>query len=98
MVGHCGMTQRQAAWTSVGEFLQRKEGYEKIQQLEWERQRWLAWSIITPFLGKNKPRTPQQFARFPWESVEAHKMIAIDESQITALNEIYKQFEQHKKV
>lgn len=90
------MTQRQAAWTSVGEFLQRKEGYEKIQQLEWERQRWLAWSIITPFLGKNKPRTPQQFARFPWEKIEHKKMISISEQQASNLDEILNKFKRNK--
>ena len=86
------MTQRQAAWTSVGEYMQRREAYEKQQQLEWERSRWIAYSIFSPFLGKNKPRTPQQWVRFPWEHSNLTAMIHINESQTKALNDIFIDF------
>ena len=97
MVGYCGMTQRQAAWTSVGEYLQRREAYERQQQLEWERCRWMAWSIFSPFVGKNRPRTPAQWVKFPWEHSKSAPMIKINESQIMTLNDIFNDFTNRKK-
>lgn len=90
------MTQRQAALTSVGEYLQRREAFEKQQQLEWERCRWMAHSIFSPFLGKNKPRTPQQWVKFPWERKQTAPMIEITETQVEALNNIFKDFQKNK--
>jgi hypothetical protein len=91
------MSQKQAAWTSVGEFLQRREAYEKRQQLEWERSRWIAYSIFSPFLGKNKPRTPQQWVKFPWEhKKQTAPMVTINESQIKTLNDIFIDFQKKK--
>jgi hypothetical protein len=87
------MTQRQAAWTSVGEFLQRREGYDKKRQQEWEMSRWVAYSIFSPFLGKNRPRTPMQWVKFPWETNKRPSaVIKINESQIKALNDIFNDF------
>ena len=83
--------------TSVGEYLQRREGYEKQQQLEWERCRWMAWSIFSPFVGKNRPRTPAQWVKFPWEQSKATTpMIEIKESEIMTLNDIFNDFKQKK--
>jgi hypothetical protein len=91
------MSQKQAAWTSVGEFLQRREAHEKGQQLEWERSRWIAYSIFSPFLGKNKPRTPQQWVKFPWEhKTQTAPMVTINESQIKTLNDIFIDFQKKK--
>jgi hypothetical protein len=90
------MTQRQAALTSVGEYLQRREGYEKQQQLEWARCRWMAWGIFSPFVGKNKPRTPAQWVKFPWERNQPTPMIEITESDIMTLNDIFNDFAQRK--
>ena len=90
------MTQRQAALTSVGEYVQRREAYDKQQQSEWERNRWMVWNTISPFMGKNRPRTPEQWVRFPWEK-KAHKsMTIIEESQIQTLNDIYNDFIKRK--
>ena len=91
------MTQRQAALTSVGEYQQKREAYERQQQLEWERSRWIAYSIFSPFLGKNKPRTPQQWVKFPWEHKQTAPMVAIDESQLKALDDIFIDFSNRKK-
>lgn len=91
------MSQKQAAWISVGEYLQRREAHEKQQQLEWERSRWIAYSIFCPFLGKNKPKTPQQWVRFPWEHKQTAPMVAIDESQLKALDNIFIDFSTRKK-
>jgi hypothetical protein len=91
------LSQKQAAWTSVGEYLQRREAYEKQQQLEWERSRWIAYSIFSPFLGKNRPRTPLQWVKFPWENQQKRPMITIDESQQKALNDLFVDFLIRKK-
>lgn len=90
------MTQRQAAWTSVGEYLQRRDAFDKEQQLEWERSRWMAYNIISPFLGKSKPRTPSQWIKFPWETSDPAKMVEITESQTMALNNIFNDFAARK--
>jgi hypothetical protein len=92
------MSQRQAAWTSVGEYQQRRKAYERQQQLEWERCRWMAFSIFSPFLGKNKPRTPAQWVKFPWEQGQSAPMIAIDESQQKALNDLFMDFQKQKHI
>lgn len=86
------MTQRQAALTSVGEYLQRREAFERSQQSEWEKCRWVAWSIINPFLGKNKPKNPLQWVRFPWEEKSYTPMAEINENQIKTLDYIFKDF------
>lgn len=90
------MSQRQAAWVSVGEYIQWREAYEKQQQLEWERCRWMAYSIFSPFLGKNKPKTPAQWVRFPWEQKKKANVIHIDEKQEQALNDLFKHFKSIK--
>lgn len=90
------MTHRQAAWTSVGEYLQRREGYDKRQQLEWERSRWMAWAIFSPFVGKNRPKTPMQWVKFPWEHQPAGPMVKITEYDINTLNNIFNDFATRK--
>ena len=92
MVGVCGMSQLEAAYVSVGEFIQRKEAYDKAQQIEWERCRWVAWSIIRPFAGKNGPSTPMQWARFPWEQNRSTAMISITEDDNLTLDGIFNDF------
>lgn len=57
----------------------------------------MAWSITSPFLGKNRPKTPQQWVRFPWESQEPRKMIKIEASQMLSLDELFKDFQIRKK-
>ena len=96
MVGYCGMSQKQAAQTSVGEYLQRRYAYEKKQQQEWERSRWMAYCIVSPFMGKNKPKTPMQWIKFPWEEHQTASMIPINESKQMALDDIFKDFSARK--
>jgi hypothetical protein len=90
------MTQRQAALTSVGEYQQKREAYERQQQLEWERSRWMAWSIIAPFLGKKGPKNPLQWVRFPWENKPHTQMFAISEFHNKTLDDIFKDFKSKK--
>lgn len=91
------MSQRQAAWVSVGEFYQRRNAFDQLQQMEWERSRWMAWSITSPFLGKNRPKTPQQWVRFPWERQEPRKMVKIEPSQMLSLDDLFNDFQNRKK-
>lgn len=87
------MTQRQAGMTSVEEFHIRLSEYERREQREWERARWVAWSIFSPFVGKNKPRTPQQWVKFHWERGKKQgNPIEISSGQVATLNDIYNDF------
>lgn len=79
--------------------MQRRDAFERQQRLEWERCRWMAYSIFSPFLGKNKPKTPVQWVKFPWEEQNYNvSMIAIDEAQQNALNELFQDFKKQKKI
>lgn len=91
MIGHCGMTERQAAMTSVREYLLRLKAYREKQQMEWERCRWHAFSIISPFLKKG-PKTPKQWVRFAWEQPDVVKIVKVDNNQEDILNNLYKDF------
>lgn len=90
------MSQRQAAWTSVGEYMQRREAHDKQQQLEWERSRWMAFSIFSPFMGKKGPKSPAQWVRFPWEQKRKASVVYVDESQVHKLNNILNKFKSLK--
>jgi hypothetical protein len=56
----------------------------------------MAWGIFSPFVGKNKPRTPAQWVKFPWERSQPTPMIEITESDIMTLNDIFNDFAQRK--
>lgn len=57
----------------------------------------MAYSIFSPFLGKNKPRTPMQWVKFPWEQKkQTAPMVTINESQIKTLNDIFIDFQKKK--
>lgn len=85
------MTERQAAMTSMREFTHRMNAHRERQQVEWERARWMAFSIFSPFV-KNGPKTPKQWKRFPWEADSPVKVVKIDESKANALNKLYLDF------
>lgn len=77
--------------TSVHEFQLRMSGYQEKQQVEWDRSRWMAFSIFSPFV-KNGPKTPKAWVRFPWEKPDAVKVIKIDTDKENILNNLYKDF------
>lgn len=70
LVGRCGLTQVQAAQTSMTELRHLVEEANKQTQERWEIARWERWHAlqlspdIKPF---NKPATPKAMMRFPWE-------------------------------
>lgn len=85
------MTERQAAMTGMREFMHRLNAHREQQQVEWERARWVAFSIFSPFV-KNGPKTPRQWTRFPWEKDIPVKVVRIDEAKTNTLNNLYLDF------
>lgn len=57
----------------------------------------MAWSIITPFAGKKGPKTPSQWVKFPWEKNEPRTVIAVTDTQVMALDDIFNDFIARKK-
>lgn len=88
------MTERQAAMTGMREFMHRLNAHREQQQVEWERARWMAFSIFSPFV-KNGPKTAKQWVRFPWEK-ETVKVVHIDEKKADTLNKLYMDFMSRK--
>lgn len=89
------MTERQAAMTSIREFQMRMKAYRERQQVEWERARWTAFSIFSPFV-KNGPKTPKAWVRFPWEVPDQARTVVIDEGKSNVLNKLYLDFMSRK--
>ena len=85
------MTEREAAMTSIREFQLRMNGYKEHQQVEWDRARWTAFSIFSPFV-QNGPKTPKAWVRFPWEQPEVVKVVKIGTIQENRLNDLYMDF------
>ena len=88
------MTERQAAMTGMREFMHRLNAHREQQQVEWERTRWMAFSIFSPFV-KNGPKTPKQWVRFPWEK-DTVKVVHIDDNKADKLNKLYMDFMSRK--
>lgn len=93
LVGRCGRTVREAAMTSLVEYNLLVEGYNVRMQDEWEKLRWQAymqWSI-SPNL-KQRPRTPQDIIRFPWEKDKVSDITIepLTEGEIGKLCDIFK--------
>lgn len=90
------MTERQAAMTGTREFNQRIQAYQQRQQDEWERARWMAFSIFSPFVGKNGPKSPRQWVRFPWDQPDIVRVVTIDINKENNLNKLYMDFMSRK--
>lgn len=45
------------------------ETQEQIEQMEWERTRWLAATMLAPHGKKGRPIQPRDLITFPWDSV-----------------------------
>lgn len=43
------------------------EAAERAEQSAWERTRWLAAALLSPYAQKGKTIKPTDLARFPWE-------------------------------
>lgn len=91
------MTERQAAMTGVREYNHRLKAHQAMQQAEWERARWMAFSIFSPFVGKKGPKTASDWVRFPWEKPKEMKVVHIDENKGKSLNKLYMDFMSRKK-
>lgn len=62
------------------------DGYEQRQEraerAAWERTRWLAAAILTPYAAKGKTIKPTDLARFPWDQKEGPKRKPLTPEQI----------------
>lgn len=85
------MSERQAAITSVKEYNCLLRAFQEKQQAEWEKARWTAYSIFSPFV-KNGPKTPKAWVRFPWEQSDVVRVVKINQQQENRLNELYRHF------
>ena len=93
LVGRCGKTIVQSALTSLHEYELLVEGHSRKEQEKWERLRWdvfMGWAI-SPNL-KQRPKTPQDVIRFPWEkdtTTEVKDIEPITENEIEQLSKIF---------
>ena len=93
LVGRCGKTIRQSAMTSFEELNLLSDGHARREQEKWERLRWrvfMDWAI-SPNL-KNRPKTPQDIVRFPWEKEVAPEVKSVEpltENEIQQLSRIF---------
>lgn len=69
------MTQKQAACTSMGEYLQRVKGKELEQREAWELARWEVFNQyrLSPFI-KHPPHKVTDVVTFPWEKTTERKI------------------------
>lgn len=77
--------------TSMREYALLQKAYNERQQIEWERSRWVAFSVFSPFV-KNGPKSAEQWCRFPWERQVKKKIVSITEHTENVLNDIYADF------
>lgn len=82
LIGRCGMTAQQAGWCSMDEYKLRAEGKAEEERHEWERARWQVYMMaqMHPYM-KQKPKSPQEFVRFPWEIEEQGKVTVWQDSE-----------------
>lgn len=105
LVGQCGLTEEQAAFTSWHEYQLRLEGKSKELQERWSLARWICWQqhLLSPHIKQGKKaRTPQAFCRFPWEESEEEEIkrkaeeYRITPEQEAELNRIMAEWEASK--
>ena len=51
------------------------EAEEQRQQMEWERTRWLAATMLAPHGKKGRPIQPRDLIQFPWDSVSKRRKL-----------------------
>lgn len=63
------------------EFHYKLKGWQKFQQRqlesEWERTRWMTWTLLQPHTKKGAFKNPIDLVRFPWEKskeIETEKL------------------------
>ena len=95
------MTQKQAACTSMGEYLQRVKGKEQELQEAWEIARWEVFNQyrLSPFI-KHPPHKVTDVATFPWEKQTerkiTRKVARVSDGEKAALNAIFEDYYKRK--
>lgn len=79
------MTQKQAALTSMGEYLQRANGLEQERREAWELTRWQIFHQyrLSPFI-KHPPQKVTDVVTFPWEKTDKSRQITRKRARVTA--------------
>lgn len=76
---------------TVREFNLRRKGEDEREKIAWERARWQMYLVMQMHPNikpHNKPKTPTEWVRFPWErpaEIAAEK-VEVTEEQIQQLN------------
>lgn len=95
LVGRCGLTEKQAALTSMNEYKLRVEGDEKAQVQRWEVARWQMWyrTMLSPDIKSiNKPKHPTDLFLLPNEQKPKATFTAEDchiSADMTAILEMW---------
>lgn len=79
------MTERQAALTSMHEYIVRLKGKEKEEQRRYELARWAVWKMMAPHFKRGAaPKTAQDYCTFPWEKTSKVAVIPTNEEEAQA--------------
>ena len=99
------MTEEQAARTSFREYILRRDGHERGLRQQWTIARWMAWRdvLLSPNIKAiDKPKSPQDFLRFPWEESKHTEMARkaeeyrVTDAEVAELNKIMEVWEKSR--
>lgn len=81
----------------MDEYRLRAEGKAEEERHEWERARWQMYMVVQmhPYL-KQKPKTPQEWVKFPWEIEKPQEGInwQTSEEEAQRVREIFKHYKE----
>lgn len=85
-----GLTEREARLVTTKEYLARVKAYGKRLNEEWERTRYIAWTItrMSGRVANNPPKKPQGLFALPTDKKVVHEVIEITDNEIQALKNI----------
>lgn len=84
LIGNCGMSESEAGWVTLREFLARYKAAERKAQEEWERARWqmfLTMQMHPNIKPHKKAKSPTDWIRFPWEKEEEE--LTVEKAEVT---------------
>ena len=102
LIGECGMTEREAGFTTLREFNIKVKAKREAEQAKWERARWQMFIALQmqPFIKPHsKPKTAQSWIQFPWERVvkEVSKEdCRVTENEVEQLNILLQKFKDRR--
>ena len=98
LIGECGMTEEQAGWTTMRDFIIKRKARTEAEQAKWELARWQSFLALQmqPFIkAHSKPRDVKAWITFPWERVKElqRKDVRVTDNeaqQLDALLQVFK--------